>query len=421
MEVIKVSDVWKSFRIYHDKGSTLKERILFRGRNHYEERWVLKGVNLSVEQGESVGLLGENGSGKSTLLKLLTRIIYPNKGTIDIRGKVSSLLELGAGFHPDMTGRENIYMNASIFGLTKEDIDRKLDDIITFSELSPFIDTPVRTYSSGMYMRLAFSVAINVNADILLIDEILAVGDVNFQKKCYDRLRDLKRQGTTIVIVSHDLSSIEKICDKAVWLSEGSIQATGNTKMVIDRYMQFMNRKQEDILKREQVRKEGRHHAGSDGEAKEADPETGRPENDPNRWGGKEVEIANVRLLDSNGEQKYSFAYGEPVRIEIEYVSHTKTDEYVFGIGISDRDGIPCYGTNTRIDGLKIKTINSKGKIQCNIDKITLIEGKYFLDVASHAEDGRAYDYRKNLYEFAVTSPVKDTGIARQEHQWIID
>ena len=187
MEVIKVSDVWKSFRIYHDKGSTLKERILFRGRNHYEERWVLKGVNLSVEQGESVGLLGENGSGKSTLLKLLTRIIYPNKGTIDIRGKVSSLLELGAGFHPDMTGRENIYMNASIFGLTKEDIDRKLDDIITFSELSPFIDTPVRTYSSGMYMRLAFSVAINVNADILLIDEILAVGDVNFQKKCYDR------------------------------------------------------------------------------------------------------------------------------------------------------------------------------------------------------------------------------------------
>ena len=254
MEVINASDVWKSFRIYHDKGSTLKERVLFRGRNRYEERWVLKGVNLHVEQGESVGLLGENGSGKSTLLKLLTRIIYPNRGAIDVQGKVSSLLELGAGFHPDLTGRENIYMNASIFGLSKQEIDRKLSEIIAFSELAPFIDTPVRTYSSGMYMRLAFSVAINVNADILLIDEILAVGDVNFQKKCFDRLRDLKKRGTTIVIVSHDLSSIEKICDRAVWLDDGSIQATGDTTKVIDQYMQFMNRKQEVALKEEQAR-----------------------------------------------------------------------------------------------------------------------------------------------------------------------
>jgi ABC-type polysaccharide/polyol phosphate transport system ATPase subunit len=383
---------------------------------------VLKGVDLGIEQGESVGLLGENGSGKSTLLKLLTRIIYPNKGTIDIRGKVSSLLELGAGFHPDMTGRENIYMNASIFGLTKEDIDRKLEDIITFSELSRFIDTPVRTYSSGMYMRLAFSVAINVNADILLIDEILAVGDVNFQKKCYDRLRDLKRQGTTIVIVSHDLSSIEKICDKAVWLNDGTVQAVGGTKKVIDSYMQFMNRKQEDALKEEQHHAEqGNANGNADGEADEgSSSEKDKQESDPNRWGGREVEITGVRLLNSNNEQKYSFEYGEPIQIEIEYICHTKMDEYVFGIGISNRDGISCYGTNTHIDGLKIETINSKGKVQCMIDKVTLLEGKYYLDIASHAEDGRAFDYRKNIYEFAVTSPIKDAGIARQEHQWII-
>ena len=420
MEVINASDVWKSFRIYHDKGSTLKERVLFRGRNRYEERWVLKGVNLHVEQGESVGLLGENGSGKSTLLKLLTRIIYPNRGAIDVQGKVSSLLELGAGFHPDLTGRENIYMNASIFGLSKQEIDRKLSEIIAFSELAPFIDTPVRTYSSGMYMRLAFSVAINVNADILLIDEILAVGDVNFQKKCFDRLRDLKKRGTTIVIVSHDLSSIEKICDRAVWLDDGSIQATGDTTKVIDQYMQFMNRKQEVALKEEQAREQ--EQIGEEpAEETEGAADQEKPESDPNRWGGKEVEITNVRMRNAHGEQKYSFEYGEPVCIEFEYIRHREMEEYVFGIGISNSDGVPCYGTNTNIDGQKIKTLNSRGKVSFHIDRITLVEGKYQLDAASHAEDGRAYDYRKNVYEFAVTSSVKDTGIARQEHQWIVE
>jgi ABC-2 type transport system ATP-binding protein len=419
LELINASDVWKSFRIYHDKGSTLKERVLFRGRNRYEERWVLKGVNLHVEQGESVGLMGENGSGKSTLLKLLTRIIYPNRGTIDVQGKVSSLLELGAGFHPDLTGRENIYMNASIFGLSKQEIDRKLSEIIAFSELAPFIDTPVRTYSSGMYMRLAFSVAINVNADILLIDEILAVGDVNFQKKCFDRLKDLKKRGTTIVIVSHDLSSIQKICDRAVWLEDGSIQATGGTTRVIDQYMQFMNRKQEATLKEEQAR-EQEQHRGKSAEETEGDADREKPESDPNCWGGKEVEITSVRMRNADGEQKYSFEYGEPVCIEIGYIRHREMEGYVFGIGISNSDGVSCYGTNTDIDGRKIKTLNSRGTVFFHIDRITLVEGKYRLDAASHAEDGRAYDYRKNIYEFAVTSSVKDTGIARQEHQWII-
>ena len=215
---IEVKNVKKKFKVYFDIGSQLKERILFRNRNRYEERWVLDDVSFEVKKGEAIGLIGHNGCGKSTTLKLLTRIMYPDSGSIELKGRVSSLIELGAGFHPDMSGRENIYTNASIFGLTKKEIDERLDDIIEFSEMEPFLDNPVRTYSSGMYMRLAFSVAINVNADILLIDEILAVGDVNFQAKCFNKLREIKAQGTTIVIVSHSMGQIEQICDRSIWI-----------------------------------------------------------------------------------------------------------------------------------------------------------------------------------------------------------
>ena len=208
---IEVRHVTKNFKVYFDKGTELKEKLLFWKRNAYENRTVLDDISFSVKKGEAIGLVGKNGCGKSTTLKMLTKIIYPNKGEIEMKGRVSSLIELGAGFHPDMTGRENIYTNASIFGLTKKEIDARLDEIIRFSELEEFIDNPVRTYSSGMYTRLAFSVAINVDADILLIDEILAVGDANFQAKCFNKLREIKAEGTTIVIVSHSLGQIEQI------------------------------------------------------------------------------------------------------------------------------------------------------------------------------------------------------------------
>ena len=215
---IEVSHVTKSFKVFLDKGNTIKERALFRSRRRYEYRQVLKGISFRVERGEAVGLIGQNGCGKSTTLKLLTKILYPDSGTIEIRGRVSSLIELGAGFHPDLSGRENIYINAAIFGLSKKEIDTRLDDIIAFSELEEYIDNPVRTYSSGMYMRLAFSVAINVDADVLLIDEILAVGDANFQAKCFQKLKEIKAGGTTIVIVSHSLGQIEQICERSIWI-----------------------------------------------------------------------------------------------------------------------------------------------------------------------------------------------------------
>lgn len=237
---IEVENVVKSFKIFRDRGKTLKEMTLFKKRRSYEKRTVLNGISFNVKKGEAVGLIGHNGCGKSTTLKLLTKIMYPDSGKINMAGRVSSLIELGAGFHPDMSGRDNIYINASIFGLAKKEIDNKYNDIVAFSELEEFIDSPVRTYSSGMYMRLAFSVAINVDADILLIDEILAVGDIAFQEKCFKKLEEIKSRGTTIVIVSHSLNQIEKICDRTIWLHDGIIYKEGSTKVINQLYSDYM-------------------------------------------------------------------------------------------------------------------------------------------------------------------------------------
>ena len=235
---IIVENVYKTFNVYLDKANTIKEKILFLfSRNKKQKREVLKGISLKIKKGEVVALIGTNGSGKSTLLKLLTKIIYPNKGRIETNGKLTSLLELGAGFHTDFSGRENIYFNASIFGLTKKEIDSRLEDIIEFSELKDFIDSPVRTYSSGMYMRLAFSVAINVDADILLIDEILSVGDEHFQNKCFEKMLELKKQGKTMVFVTHSMGTVKKLCNRAIWLKDGLIKMDGDTEKVVDEYI----------------------------------------------------------------------------------------------------------------------------------------------------------------------------------------
>lgn len=239
---IEVKNLTKSFNVYYDKSNTLKEKIIFFNKGKKEVRTILDNINLTIKKGETVALIGVNGSGKSTLLKLMTKIIFPNKGQIKTSGKIASLLELGAGFHPDFSGRENIYFNASIFGLTRKEIDERIDDIIKFSELEKYIDNPIRTYSSGMYMRLAFSVGINVNADILLIDEILAVGDQHFQDKCLKKMLSLKQDGKTMVFVSHDMKSVEKLCDRCVWLKNGKIKEDGNSCSVIENYLEDISK-----------------------------------------------------------------------------------------------------------------------------------------------------------------------------------
>mgnify|MGYP004571622061 FL=1 len=234
---IEVRNMSKYFKVEYDKANTLKDKLLHWNRHNVERHQVLNNINLNIRKGETVALIGTNGSGKSTLLKLMTKIIFPNTGEITTNGKLTSLLELGAGFHQDFTGRENIYFNASIFGLTRKDIEARIDDIIEFSELGTFIDNPVRTYSSGMYMRLAFSVAINVDADILLIDEILAVGDQHFQDKCYKKLEELKNSGKTIVIVTHSLDVVKKLCHRAIWIYKGEVRLDGDPVYVIDEYL----------------------------------------------------------------------------------------------------------------------------------------------------------------------------------------
>lgn len=235
---IVVDHVYKTFNIYMDKANSLKEKLLFWNRNRKEKREVLKDINLTIKNGEAVALIGVNGSGKSTLLKLMTKIIYPNKGKIETHGKLTSLLELGAGFHADFSGRENIYFNASIFGLTKKEIDNRLEQIIEFSELRDYIDNPVRTYSSGMFMRLAFAVAINVDADILLVDEILSVGDQHFQAKCINKMKELKKEGKTMVFVTHSLGSAQELCNRSIWLCDGKIKMDGDTNTVIEKYIE---------------------------------------------------------------------------------------------------------------------------------------------------------------------------------------
>ena len=237
MNAMEIRNMYKDFKLVYDKPTTLKERICFWKTTKVQKRQVLKNINLDIKKGETVALIGTNGSGKSTLLKLMTKILYPNKGTLETHGKLTSLLELGAGFHPDFTGRENIYFNAAIFGLTRQEIDKRIDEIIEFSELGDFIDNPVRTYSSGMYMRLAFSIAINVDAEILLIDEILAVGDQHFQDKCFAKLKEMKESEKTIVIVTHSLGQVRELCDRAIWIYNGEVRMDGTPNEVVDEYL----------------------------------------------------------------------------------------------------------------------------------------------------------------------------------------
>ena len=412
---IEVKDLTKKFKVYFDKGSQLKEKILFRSRNRFEERWVLNGVSFSVKKGEAIGLIGHNGCGKSTTLKLLSRIIYPDGGSIEMKGRVSSLIELGAGFHPDMSGRENIYTNAAIFGLTKKEIDQRYDDIVAFSELEKFIDNPVRTYSSGMYMRLAFSVAINVNADILLIDEILAVGDSNFQAKCFNKLREIKAEGTTIVIVSHSLGQIEQICDRSIWLQDGLIAAEGAPRDIHPQYLDFMGEQRQEIAEKEAARQKAKE--GQTPEEQEAAKEQ-KKKKEENRWGNGKARITDMKLTNDAGEEQHVFATNENICITMQYEVKEPVKDAVFGIGIFRTDGVQCYGTNTRLDKLDDFDLNESGKVVLSMQKVNLLPGEYILDIAIESEIGIPVDYYKDAARFEVYSDIEDVGVVRISHTW---
>ncbi|EOS21345.1 hypothetical protein C804_06026 [Lachnospiraceae bacterium A4] len=402
---IEVRNVTKKFRIYHDKGKMLKERAISRKRNLYDEHHVLNDISFNVKKGEAVGLIGQNGCGKSTTLKLLTRIMYPDSGTIEISGRVSSLLELGAGFHPDLSGRENIYINASIFGLTRHEIDSRLGEIIAFSELEEFIDNPVRTYSSGMYMRLAFAVAINVNADILLIDEILAVGDVNFQAKCFNKLMEIKNNGTTVVLVSHSASQVESVCDRAIWIHEGNIRGDGKPYEINQEYLMFMDKKRKTLTKEIPNQKYNSENTDND-------------VTDKKRFGTGETLFESCIVCNRDGEPKKYFGQGDIITFKMNYKVIFPIDECYFGLSIFRSDGIRCYGTNTYVDGKNYYTLVENGSIEITFDDVQLLKGQYYVDICISKKGDIFVDYWAGICKFEVFSSQNDIGIMAIKHKW---
>ena len=421
MSVISVDNVKKKFRVYYDKGSTLKEKTIFKTRNRHEDRWVLNGVSFHVEKGEAIGLIGQNGCGKSTMLKLLSKIMYPDEGSIQIKGRVSSLIELGAGFHPDMSGRENIYTNASIFGLSRAEIDERIDKIIEFAELGTFIDSPVRIYSSGMYMRLAFSVAVNVDADVLLVDEILAVGDASFQVKCFNKLQEIKQKGTTIVIVSHALGQIEQFCDRSYWICDGLIRAEGSPREVHPLYLQYMATKEGESIP------EAIDKPKDEGEKPEKVQEAIQTEEEKKddlfsaqHFGTKKAHIEKVSLLDHNGMVSSRIQTGEPCTVRIDYSFLKDVNNPFCGIAIHRTDGVRCYGTNTDIDRFGWKP-QKQGSLSILISDCTLLQGEYTIDAAITEAGGFDCDYFKSAVKFEVISISGEVGIASLPHHWVED
>jgi lipopolysaccharide transport system ATP-binding protein len=369
---------------------------------------VLRDISLTVGKGEVLGVIGRNGSGKSTLLKLLAGIYRPDRGKISIQGKVGALLELGAGFHPEFSGRENIFINGIVLGLSKREIRQRFDEIVRFAELEVFVDEPVKTYSSGMYMRLGFSVAVHADPDILFIDEILAVGDESFRQKCFDKISEFRRRGKTIILVSHDLSAVQRWCDEVVWLEEGIIRERGMPRRVVDLYRQSIATQEVDAAIAE-------HHRVEDEIRQAPTAQT------LHRWGSREVEIVSVRMLDASGQECYVYRSGEPTRIALHYKVHRPVQEPVFGIAILRGDGLWCYGSNTAIEGLPLPPLGDDGSVEVLLERLDFVAGTYHLDVAVHARDGYPYDYHHGLYSFSVQSELQDVGVCRIPHRWVIE
>ncbi len=414
-KVIEVCNVGKTFKVYFDKGSMLKEKVIFSKRNRYENREILKGISFSIPKGQAVGFIGKNGCGKSTTLKLLSRILKPNTGSLSISGRVSSLIELGAGFHPDMSGRENIYINATIFGLKKEEIESRVNEIIEFSELAEFIDNPVRTYSSGMYMRLAFSVAINVNADVLLIDEILAVGDVSFQKKCFQKLKDIKAEGVTIAIVSHSMEQLYNICDRLIWIENGVIREDGEPRLVGMHYLDSMEDERVERLanqSREEFKDEDRHSILE--LTKNVHP-------DARRDGTQEVYFTKVTLENEKGEECQCFNTGDFVVLRIQYKTNNEGIKVNFNMDFVNDGWQYCYGSCFAKPGDELPVLKSEGEVQLIIDKLMLLPGKYYLDIGINGEYGELYDNVRNIMQIKIRDYVSDEfGPCTFSHKWSI-
>jgi lipopolysaccharide transport system ATP-binding protein len=400
MVAIRFDGLSKKFILHRERPRSFQELavgLFRRDKGSREEFWALRDVSFTVAQGETVGIIGPNGAGKSTVLKLISRIIEPTSGRIEVNGRVGALLELGAGFHPDLTGRENIYLNGSLLGLSRGQLRRTLDAIVGFAELERFIDVPVKHYSSGMYVRLGFSVAVHTDPEILLVDEVLAVGDATFQRKCLDRINHLRQQGVTILFVSHSAETVRAICPRVLWLDNGRLVVDGPAEAVVARYVT---------------------HSWA---AEEGDLGPGVA--DDRRWGSGEVRIVGVRLLDGGGREKHLFQMGESLTVEMRYRAERRVERPVFGLAIHRGDGTHVTGPNTQFGGYEIPHIEGTGTIRYSVPSPTLLEGTYYLSVSVHNwEDTQMFDYHDRLYPFRVLPSTGERyGIVTLRGEWDLE
>jgi ABC-type polysaccharide/polyol phosphate transport system ATPase subunit len=455
MNAIDVVNVTKTYRKYarRKQFATLKSAILSGSLvgdlNPGDSFHALRGVSFSVRPGSTFGIIGRNGSGKSTALKLVAGITKPTTGTVAVQGRISALIELGAGFHPEISGRENVFINGIMLGLSKREITRRFDEIVEFAELEDFIDAPVKTYSSGMYMRLGFAVAINVDPDVLLIDEVLAVGDEAFTHKCLDKFAEFRRRNKTVLLVTHALNLVERFCDDALWLNEGRARAMGDPRRVVSAYITDVEKQEErhmaeaDAKSRAAVNAQeagarspeasasGSPKAPAGSRSPEASasgsPKAPEPAAEPppdmfqateGRWGSREAEITAVQLVGEDGQPAHVFYSGERVEIRLTLEARKPITDFVIGIGIFNVEGVCAFGTNTNIEELKGDRLDGEGQVTFTMDTLDLVAGTYKLDVALHKLDGYPYDYHRLLYTFRVKSRTQDAGIYRPRHSW---
>lgn len=423
IDLVGISKRFKRRTLSKNSYTTLKSNLIgfFRSKGKPAQyvTHAIKDLTIRIPQGSSVGIIGKNGSGKSTLLKLITGIYKPDHGRISVNGRIAALIELGAGFHPDFSGRENLYLGGTLHGLSRAEITKKLDRIIEFAELQDVIDDPVRTYSSGMFMRLGFSLAVHTEPDILLIDEVLAVGDATFVNKCKERIAELKKAGKTLLLVTHDLDAVTRWCDEAIWLEAGKARDRGYPRRVIDNYLNFIERTEElELIEAAQQQRTDFEENPS--KCSKELPELTGEESKSARWGSREIEIISIRALDQAGKDRRSFHPDDSLIIEISYIIHQPehSADVVFGIGINRSDGLVVYGSNTDIEDVALPDLAKHGTINYRIKRLGLLDGIYSLDVAVHRIDGYAYDYHKGAVELAVRSNQRQIGVILPECSW---
>ncbi|MHB9090867.1 MAG: ABC transporter ATP-binding protein [Chloroflexota bacterium] len=401
MSKISLEGVSKRFVLHHQRARSFQDALvnaLTRRNESKEEFWALRDVTFEALAGENLGIVGRNGSGKSTALKLITRILEPTSGRVTVRGRVSALIELGAGFHPDLTGRENVFLNGSILGMSRKQMRARLDEIVGFAQMERFIDTPVKHYSSGMYARLGFAVAISVEPEILIIDEVLSVGDEAFQRRCLEKIREFRSNGVSIVFVSHSLEAVRNLCDRAVWLEQGTVKMLGSAHEVVDAYLVDAN-----------VSADAANGAGA----------ASRGSSERRRWGSGEVQVTRVDLLGADGKARRWFATGESFTVRLHYHADGCVLGPVFGIGLHSSNGVHLSGPNTSKSGYVIDSVSGDGSVDFCVADLPLVTGAYELSAAIYDYTcTHAYDHHHRMYPFEVRSGGGDLGLVRLASVW---